>query len=77
MKSWLEEPEKIWHAYHQNDLLWGEGITDVVARAVAATKRGQKKVRRADIEGVGLEAVIHADLTQTDRLEKPEECQQL
>jgi hypothetical protein len=77
MKSWLEEKEKKRDAYHQDDLLWGEGTTDMVARAVAATERGQKEERRADTEGVGLEASIHADLTQTGGPEKPEERQQL
>ena len=73
----MEEKEKKRDAYHQDDLLWGEGITDMVARAVAATERGQKEERRADTEGVGLEASIHADLTQTGGPEKPEERQQL
>jgi len=77
MKSWLEEKEKRRDAYHQDDLLWGEGITDIVARAVAATERGQKEEWRTDTEGVGLEASIHADLTQTGAPEKPEERQQL
>jgi hypothetical protein len=77
MKSWLEEKEKKRDAYHQDDLLWGEGITDMVARAVAATERGQKEERRADTEGVGLEASIHADLTQTGGPEKTEERHQL
>jgi hypothetical protein len=64
MKSWLEEKDKKRDMYHQDDLLWGEGITDMVARAVAATERGQKEERRTDTEGTGLEASIHADLTQ-------------
>jgi len=57
-------------AYHQDDLLWGEGITDIVARVEAATERDQK-------EEVGLQASIHADLNQTDGPEKLEERQQL
>jgi outer membrane biosynthesis protein TonB len=77
MKSWLEGKEKKRDAYHQDDLLWGEGITDMVTRAVAATERGQKEERRADTSGVGLEASIHTDLTQTGGPGKPEECQQL
>jgi len=55
----------------------GEGITDMVARAVAATQRGQKEERRADTEGVGLDTSIHADLTQTNGPEEPEVRQQL
>jgi hypothetical protein len=77
MKSWLEEKEKTRDVYHQDDLLWGEGITDMVATVVAATKRDQKEERKADTEGVGLEASIHADLTQTGGPEEPEERQQL
>jgi len=42
MKSWLEEKEKKRDAYHQDDLQRGEGITDMVARAVAAPERGLK-----------------------------------
>jgi len=34
MKLWLEEKEEMQDAYHQDDLLWGKGITDMVARVV-------------------------------------------
>jgi hypothetical protein len=37
MKSWMEEKETTQDAYHQDDLMWGEGITDMVARVVAGT----------------------------------------
>jgi len=77
MKLWLEEKEIKWDAYHQDDLLWGEGIMDMVARAAAATERCQKEERRADTEGVSLEALIHADRTQTGGPEKPGERKQL
>jgi len=68
MKSWLEEKETTREAYHQDYPLWGEGITDMVARVVAARERDQKEV-------VGLDASIHADLTETGGPEKPEERQ--
>jgi hypothetical protein len=77
VKLWLEEKEKMRDAYHQDDLVRGKGITDIMARAVAATERYQKEERTVDIEGVGLEALIHADLTQTGGLEKLQMCQQL
>jgi hypothetical protein len=70
IKSWLEEKEKTRDAYHQDDLLWGEGITDMVARVVAAIEPNQT-------EEVGLETPIQADLIQTGGPEKPEERQQL
>jgi len=76
MKSWLEEKEKKQDVYHQDNLWWGEAITDMVARTVAATERGQKEGKRADTEGVGLEASIHADLTQTGGPEEAEEHEQ-
>jgi len=31
MKSWLKEKENTRDAYHQDDLLWGESITDMIA----------------------------------------------
>jgi hypothetical protein len=36
MKMWLEEKEEVRDAYHQDDILWGKDITNMVARAVAA-----------------------------------------
>jgi hypothetical protein len=77
MKLWLEEKKKKGDTYHQDDLLWGEGIMDIVARAVAATERGQIKDRSADTEGVGLEVLIHEDVTPTGGLEQPDERKQL
>lgn len=58
--------EKMRDVYHQDDLIWGEGITDMVATVVAATQWDQKKE-------VGLEASIQADLTQTGGQKKPME----
>jgi len=73
----MEEEEKTRDAYHEDDLLWGEDISDMVARMVAATERDQREERKANTEGVGLGASIHADLTQTGGPEEPEERQQL
>jgi hypothetical protein len=77
MKLWLEEKEQKGDAYHQDDVMWGKEITDMVARVVAATEHDQAEEREADTEGPGLEASIPADLTQKGRPEKPEEYQQL
>jgi len=77
MKMWLEEQEKMRDEYHQDERLWGKGIPDVVARAMAGIERDQKEERKADTEGVSLEASIHADLTQTGEPHEPEELQQL
>ena len=73
----LEEKEKNRDVYHQDELLRGRGITEMVARAVAATGLDQKKERKVDIEGVGLEALIPTDLTKTGGPEKTEKRQQL
>jgi len=37
----------------------------MVARVAVATDRGQREETKAGTEGVGMEALIHADLTQT------------
>ena len=71
------EIEKMWDKYHQDDLLWGKGMTDMVRRAVAATERDQKVERIAETEYVGLEASIHAELTQPRGGEKLEERHRL
>jgi hypothetical protein len=73
----MEEKEKKRHVYHQDNLLRGKGIMDMVARAVAATDRGQTEIRRADTEPRGLAASIHAGLIQPGGPEKPEKHQQL
>jgi hypothetical protein len=77
MKTWLEGTEEKQAAYHPDHVRWGKGITDMVKRVVATTERGQREERKADTEGVSLEASIHADPTQTGEPKKPEEHQQL
>jgi hypothetical protein len=49
----------------------------MVARVVAATEWDRKEERKLDTEGVGLEASIQADLTQTGGPEVQKERQQL
>jgi hypothetical protein len=56
MNVWLEQQEKTRDAYHQDDLLWGVGITDMVARVVAVTEQDQREERKVDTKSVGLEA---------------------
>jgi outer membrane biosynthesis protein TonB len=78
MKAWLENREEKWDAYHQNDVLCGRGITDMVTKVVTATEGGQRErqKRKADTDGAGLKASIHTDATQTGGPEKPEERHQ-
>jgi hypothetical protein len=75
MKTWLETRVEKWDAYHQDDIPWSRGITDMVTRVVTATEGGPRviKERKADTNGNGLEASIHADAMQTRRPEKTEE----
>jgi len=56
MKMWLEKSEEKWNAYHQDDILWGRGITDMVTMVVTATEGGQREERNADADGARLEA---------------------
>jgi len=57
-------------------MLWGKDITEMVIRVVAATEQSQREERKANTEGVGLEASIHADVTQTGGPKELEERQQ-
>jgi len=77
MKTWSQRQEETRDAYHEDDVLWGRGITDMVTRAVAATKWDQREKRKANPECVSLEASLHEELTQTGGLKKQEEHQQL
>jgi len=73
---WLDEKEEKRDTYHHDDVLWGTDIPYMVVRVVAATERSRREERKADTEGVGLVASIHADMTQTGGPNKPEERHQ-
>lgn len=73
----MEEGEETQDALHQDNLLWGKGIMDVVTRVVAATEQSQREKRKVDTKGISLEASILTDLMQTAGLRKLEECRQL
>jgi len=42
MKTWFEEKEEMQDAYYRDDVLWGMGIMDMVARLVAAEAPDQR-----------------------------------
>lgn len=73
----MEEREEKWDTRHQDDVLWGNGITDMATRVMAVTEPGQKETGRVDTDSVGLEALKHADRTQTGGLVQHEARQQL
>jgi len=80
MTAWLEEREKKWDVHHLDDILCGNGVMDTVTRVIAVTEQGQKQkengTRKADTDGIGLEALKHLDMMQTGGLQQPEELQQ-
>jgi hypothetical protein len=78
MRTWLEKREEKLEAYHQDDVLWGRGITDMVTKVVTATegRQREREERKADTDGAGLETSIQPDATETGGREKPEERQQ-
>jgi len=73
--------EEKWDAHHEDDLLRGKGIMELVTRLLAITARAQKEKEtgssKVDTDGVGLESPNHPVLTLTGGLQKPEEHQQV
>lgn len=64
MDMWLEECEEKCDTYHMDYLLWGNSITDMVTRLMAAIEQGQKETNKMNTNGVGLEASTDTDLTK-------------
>ena len=77
MKMWLEELDEKRNMYHHDDMLWGKDIPAVVIRVVAASERSLREEWKANTKGVGLEATIHTDLSQTGGPNQREEHQLL
>jgi hypothetical protein len=47
------------------DVLWGQGITDIVERVLAAPEWDQSQEMTVHTESISLEVSIHPDLMQT------------
>jgi hypothetical protein len=77
MKMSWQKILQMWDANHQDDVLWGKGIIDMVGAEMAATEQDEGLERKSDAEGVSLETLIHAVLMQPGGPMKLEECQQL
>jgi len=78
MMTWIQEREQKWDARHEDDKLWGEGITNMIAKTMKGVAQGQEGREReremtARTDGGGLEA---SQLADTMREEGPEERQQ-
>jgi hypothetical protein len=81
MMTWMQEREQKWDTRHDDDTLWGAGITNLSAKVmkeVAAGQEAREKERdkTARIDGGGLEASQHADTTQKGGPEKYQQLQQ-
>jgi len=78
MMTWMQQREQKWDARHEDDKLWGAGITNMIAKTMTGVVQSQEGIRRegemtARTDGGGLEACQHADTT---REEGPEQRQQ-
>ena len=77
----MQEREQKWDARHEDDKLWGAGITNMIANVVkrvapSQEAREKKRVKTAKMDGGGLEASQHADTTQEGGPEKRQQLQQ-
>ena len=75
--TWMQEQEQKWDARHEEDKLWGAGITNMIAKVLKCVVPGQavrekESKKAARMDGGGLDTAQHADTTQE---EGPEECQ--
>jgi len=77
----MQEGEQKWDTRHEGNKLWEAGITNMIAKAmteVAPSQEVREKAREktARMDGGGLEASQHADMTQEVRPEKRQQLQQ-
>jgi len=66
---WMQEKEQKWDAWHENDKLWGAGITTMIAQVIKGVAPGQElrekeRNKAARVDGGRLEASTHADTIQ-------------
>jgi hypothetical protein len=81
MRTWMQEREQKWDARHEDDKLWGPGITNMIAKVMKGVAPGQEvrekeRDKTAGMDGGGLEASQHADTTQEGGSEKRQQLQQ-
>jgi hypothetical protein len=74
----MQEREQKWDARHDDNKVWGAGITNMIAKTMKGVEQGQEgrekeREMTARTDGGGLEASQHADTT---REEGPEQHQQ-
>jgi nucleotidyltransferase/DNA polymerase involved in DNA repair len=69
IRTWMQEREQKWDARHEDDKLWGAGITNIIAKVLNGVAPGQEareneRDKTAWMDGGGLDASLHADTTQ-------------
>jgi hypothetical protein len=78
MMTWMQERKQTWDARCEDDMVWGAGITNMIAKTMKAVEQGQEEREKgrevtARTDSGGLGTSQHADMTQE---EGPEEHQQ-
>jgi len=79
MRPWMQEREQKWDASHEDDKMWGAGITNMIANIIQGVPPGQEarkkdKGETARMDGGELYASQHA---YTPQVGGPAKCQQL
>ena len=81
MTTWMQEREQKWDTHHEDDKLWGAGITNMIAKVMKGVAPGQgarekEREKAARMDGGGLEASKHADRKQEEGPEENHRPQQ-
>jgi len=81
MTTWMQEREQKWDARHEDDMLWGAGITNMIPEVMKGVAPGQgvrekEREKAARMDSGGLEASKHADTTQEEGPEERQRRQQ-
>jgi len=81
MRTWMQEGEQKWDACHEDDKVWGVGITNMIAMIMKGVAPGQEvreneRHETARMDGGGLVDSQHADTPQKGGPEKRQQLQQ-
>ena len=68
MRTWMQAREQKWDAHHEDDKLWGAGITNMIVQVMQVVAAGQEarekgRDKTVGMDGGGLEVSQHADTT--------------
>jgi len=78
MMTWMQERKQTWDARYEDDMVWGAGITNMIAKTMKGVEHGQEEREKdrevtARMDSGGLGTSQHPDTTQE---QGPEEHQQ-